>query len=454
LFFAIYGEVDAAIAETATFLWSLQSSADPESSLTISLREDLRKEFYFDFAALQVEQLTCILDANPERSFDLNAGIWSEEKSVDLATRPYPLNLKLRYSGPSRGFLFEDGGTAFVDALEKRQSSFGSLSIAASFDDPVAHDTDKMPVSRANLKRILEISEKFVTLAFSPLDRDCVLLPFAANVRTLDYMVDVKFMKPEDFESLVIVPKNLDLTICHDEDESWNELLLSCLKRVAELGHFETLGIAVDGNWDYSDDGVYDYDSVAVVAEALIKVIEGNPNLTSLDISGSYWLLDWGPQFKRIFKAMEKHRSLRTFIVVEDCDWESDSDIEDSGDDSTECFDYPRYSWLEQLLSRNRNIEVQESSGKRCSNGASIDKLYLLNHFYRGSVQLVKDTQVTARRPLLVATTLMESASRNFRFSSLLLFNHTDVLCEFMQDLSLVDERGALQFVSEDSQMC
>lgn len=35
-----------------------------------------------------------------------------------------------------------------MNALEKRQPFFGPLSIAVAFGQPVAHDTDRMPVRR------------------------------------------------------------------------------------------------------------------------------------------------------------------------------------------------------------------------------------------------------------------------------------------------------------------
>jgi hypothetical protein len=131
------------------------------------------------------------------------------------------------------------------------------------------------------------------------------------------------------------------------------------MNRVARLDHIERLGFVVGGNWNYYDDGVHeihDYESVKIVTDPLLKVIDSDPNLTCLDRSNSSWLLDWGPRFKRIFKTMEGHSKLCTFVVVNrcycywSCYWPSDN--------STEHSRYPRFSWLEQLLSRNRNITV------------------------------------------------------------------------------------------------
>jgi hypothetical protein len=94
----LYGKSDSAITETVTFLWSLPYSGDLKTNLTIFSGEERKERPYFDFAALQAEQLANILDANRERCFKLETGIGSVDKSVTLATRTYPLNLNLRFS--------------------------------------------------------------------------------------------------------------------------------------------------------------------------------------------------------------------------------------------------------------------------------------------------------------------------------------------------------------------
>ncbi len=70
-----------------------------------------------------------------------------------------------------------------------------------------------------------------------------------------------------------------------------------------------------------------------------------------------------------------------------------------------------------------------------CSNGSRIDKLYLLNRFYHGSETLVKESPTL--RPLLVATSLVDSVC--IKHTALLLSNHADMLCEFLNGLD-VDE--------------
>ena len=240
-------------------------------------------------------------------------------------------------------------------------------------------------------------------------------------------------MEPDELDSLDIVTKVLDLRIYTENDGYWNRLVTAFLKRMAVLGHFERLAISIDDYWLIEDGETYFFSSVIPVANALIDVCNGNSNLTYLDISDSYWPLNWGPRLKRIFKAMEEHKSLRT-VVLPGYSVNKFSKDEDSEDEDSE-HHFAKYFWLERLLSRNRSITVLNSSGKRHSDGNRIDKLYLLNHWFFGSPKLVTEPPLV--RPLLVAAALVESPSENFQLTSLLMSNHTDILCEFINGFSL-----------------
>ena len=68
---------------------------------------------------------------------------------VILATRPYPVHLTLGQGPAGSDFGLQDHGTAFVDALEQRPPSFGSLALLS--------DKDRMPISRRNLERLLAL---------------------------------------------------------------------------------------------------------------------------------------------------------------------------------------------------------------------------------------------------------------------------------------------------------
>lgn len=118
---------------------------------------------------------------------------------------------------------------------------------------------------------------------------------------------------------------------------------------------------------------------------------------------------------------MDDHEGLRTFSVKE----------------------YPlrydsNYSWLEQLLKRNRNIAVVNHSNKTITNGTSLTKLYELNRFYNTSAALVKECQPV--RSWVVGTALLEGISQNLQYTALLLSHHTDVLCELLQHSNVAEE--------------
>ncbi len=71
-----------------------------------------------------------------------------------------------------------------------------------------------------------------------------------------------------------------------------------------------------------------------------------------------------------------------------------------------------------------------DDEGKICTDGSTIDELYSLNGFYRGSSELMIPSPL--KRSSLVGTALSEVASKDFQRSALLLSNHIDVLYDFI----------------------
>jgi hypothetical protein len=188
--------MDAAIAETFTFLCSLKEPGDCGIRFVTGLQVSASQGRCFDFTALQPEQLAQILDANPKRYHVFGAGLWTAELSVILATRPYPLRLDINDpyakwnhfgSGRSATLKLQDDGTAFVDALEKRQSTFVSLGIGCTLQG--------IPMSNNNFKRLLKL-EIYNKLALEALDAECTLLPFTAKVSAFEYRLEVGRFSP------------------------------------------------------------------------------------------------------------------------------------------------------------------------------------------------------------------------------------------------------------------
>jgi hypothetical protein len=401
----IYGENDAAIAATATFFWSLPY---PRCGLRIHGR---RK---FDVESLEVEQLTQILDSHPERHVDLQTGTWSAAQAVVLATRPQNLRL-------SNVFAWADNGNAFVDALSGRLSPLRSLCI--DFDHK---DT---PFSKENLKRLFELDHKFERLRIDRLeDEELVLLAFSAKTEYLEYKLDAQDVEPEDFEEIDIGAKTLDLTLFLDWVDNWDELVVAFFDRLAALGHIERLCFSLKYmDWRSRGEPERNEFDTASLAEALIRLIEGNPNLKHLDVSDILWCVDDEPHLPHIFAAMEDHPSLRT-VMIEGCKDESE-------DDDSKYSGTLDYAALERLLSRNRYIEVLNFQGKRITNGFTIDELYRLNACYVGSLELITESSLSEDSRLhWVTMALVQCAAGRFRSTGVLLSHHTDLLCEFVAE--------------------
>ena len=397
--FEIYGQSNAAIAETATFFWSLQPSgnvSDPPDAGTLAITSVSG----LDVSALSAKQLARILDSNPIRSISFLTGTWNAAQSVVLATRPYPFKITVA-STPRGTFAFTDGGKAFVDALQTRKSSFGSLRM----DFP-----DRMPLSHANLQRLFELEDTFDELDVWRLNRESMLLPFSAKVKVLIYEIHSTMMQPNDFDSIDIAAKDLHLKMYLNDADGWERLPISLLDRVSALGNFEKLCLWIDTSRRAS------LDETELLAEALIRAIKGNPRLAYLNLSDNIGLFDWTPYLQNVFEAMEDHTGLIKLVV---------DDIELEDDDHA--------SWLKKLLSRNRNIVVLDGSGSTYSD-KSIAELYSLNRFCCGSAKLVRAS--ASLRSQLVTAALTENASNNFQCTALLLAQHTDMLCEFVEDWS------------------
>ncbi|GAX21663.1 hypothetical protein FisN_29Hu101 [Fistulifera solaris] len=307
-------------------------------------------------------------------------------------------------------FAFRDGGKEFVNVLEKRQSAFGTLNIYFGKLGK-AFKCD-------NLQRLLKL-DVFEKLKLHSLDeKECAILPFSAQVNGLDYDVDAHLFEPEDFESVNIVAKDLNLRLILDNSNNFNEVVNSVLDRVAASGKVERLTLATHYIEFPSDAFPYrEIDDLTPFTRALVTAIINNPKLSYLDLSSMYWHMDWAPHVKEIFEALEAHEEIRTLKI------------------SQYRYNDPNYSWLKQLLSRNRKIAVVGDWNERLSYGSSVDKLYALNGLYCGSADLKQDA--ASSRPLLVVTSLIEKALRNFQHISLLLADHSDILCEFLNDVEL-----------------
>ena len=148
---------------------------------------------HFHFDNLQAGGLARILDSNPKRVFEYQAGIWSVEQSVILATRPSRINLKFAH-----GVKIEDDGKAFVEALEQRKSSFGSLCVECY--------TNEAPFSRDNFRRLLSL-QVLDNLTIGSLEND-TLAPLSVKANALSYKLHMQSIFSQKLSNhLRLLPK-------------------------------------------------------------------------------------------------------------------------------------------------------------------------------------------------------------------------------------------------------
>ena len=384
----VFGEKEDAVAETVAYFMRLESPS--QESRGIEICSYGRN---YNLRAAGTRWLAHMLDVDPSREVEFEEITRSAEQCTVLVTRSHPLRLTFWEC------MFEDGGTALVDALERRESSFGAL----NFQSTVLDDD--------NMRRLLRVNT-IGHLGLSLLDdTELALLVFSAPVDSLEYDIYLSSLSEADFQRLNITTKKLTLNMHHEGETFPTETVVAFYRRVAEIGHFVELG------------GELNLDAAAagkvvpeIIEEEQFRAVLANSNLQVLDLSGCE--LDWGLHLGRLFEDYKDHKDLHTIKL--------------SVSDEVRVFG-PQFSILRQLLSQNRNItfKLTENDGTVYSDGDLVHTLYALNRFYRGSASLLIDPP--PERPSLVTTALEESAANDFQRSALLLSNHTEVLCELVQ---------------------
>ena len=386
----ITGLTDKAVAETAAYFMNLETPTKHSSCLLVGTDHFDG----YDFCAARVQCLQHIVEVAPSRAVKFQNVTLSAPQSAFLATRTHTTRLTLCRCQ------FEDEGTAFVDALENRKSSFGRLDFG-----------DKVALNDENLKRLLQI-EMIDHLGLPELKDELALLPFSTKAKYLDYDFSSasSLLSEANLKSLHIVPSKLAFTIKEDGDAFPTEVALSFLRRLADIGHFEELKVKFT-----FDDIQLEVDLPDCIVDEIIRTALANPKLQVLNLSTDDDQVEWDSHLETVFQGLKDHKGLRALTV----------DVDD------DAFG-PDYSHLQKFLSDHRNITVMDENDNIYSDDEGvIDELYSLNRFYSGSASLV--VKPLSERTSLVSTALMEMASNDFQRSALLLSNHTDALYELVQ---------------------
>jgi hypothetical protein len=376
----ITGRTHETISQTAAFFLNLMKPSKESALLAVDASNRC-----LDFRAAPSECLSRIFEAAQHVRFQ-NLQL-SAQQSITLATRPHPVHLTFSNCE------LEDEGTAFVDYLEKRTQSFGTLRFINITG--LNHD---------NLQRLLQL-EMIERLCIHCLE-DEGLLPFSTKAKYLDYDISSASLSKADLKSLQIVPNQLALSIEHEAEGFPTQSVVTLFRRITEMGHFEELKIS----FCFYDD--YGYIPECVV-QALVQAVIGNINLQVLDLSTNEGDLKWDSHVGALFQGLKDHIKLRSLKLSV----------------HRAAFG-PDFSDLRQLLSHNRSIFVTDEDGSIYSDGNLVDELYSLNRFVRCCTDLA--VKPPSERLLLVAAALMGRALNEFQCSSLLLSEHADLLCEFV----------------------
>ncbi|GAX15220.1 hypothetical protein FisN_12Lu171 [Fistulifera solaris] len=383
--FAIIGTSDHAIAETATFLWSLK-----RRWLDVRI---LGPKNHFDFSVVSLDQLTVLFQSRPRMAIKLQVHNINPDQSRFLADYPDRLDLTLDLSSEA----FADGGDTFVDVLLERESWFGNLTL---FNKDYSNNENFDLLLQAEA-----LDSLVVPCVHSP---ELVHQVFSALVNEINVTIEVPRVLGLDWTTVDITPKDIAVSFqLFYESEDQTEFVCSFLRRLAELGNFR--------KFDFSLSHMR-RELPRRVADALVDALVANQGLEELALHRSW---EATPYFDSIIKAAERHEEL-VFLRIDSYPKKTD----------------PQYAMLRGLLNRNRSIRVVDYDFETVTNGDEIDRLYAFNRFFQDLQSFPMET--LSLQSSLLGEALTQKAASDFRWSSFLMANHMDSLCELVQYSSLL----------------
>ncbi len=377
---SIFGPTDESILESAVYFAKLIPGSMKAASVSIDCHDD----FSCDLSDLLQHVFACA--SNPPRSIKICTNSLTSEAAAIIASQPYVVDLNLHLSR------FDDGGNKFVDGLSDRQCCFGSLSVCYSALSD--YNKDRLFTNHLSLFKRLSVpgisSDHIVKALAAPLERIDFHVPddssFSDNIEANLSTVDIRL-----HEAVVYVNTA--------QDEFPERFLLSFFRRAAHSLCLERLALLIYGL----------YPIPMVIQTELIKMLRTTEQLTVLNLGGLFLELDSSIQ-RELFACLEDHPSVQTLFFRE---YPVDAD--------------PGYTWLQNLIKRNRFIEVIDMHDKPCTDGDKVDALYAFNDFFFDSEYLQEELPAT-RLPLVIEA-LSQYAADDLQRTALLVAHHVDVLC-------------------------
>ncbi len=392
----IVGECEQAIVETADLFWNLPCT-DAGESLTsrhhVLAIAVCNNSSEFNCTMIQPQQLARALQMDPKSPMQLSGLTLNTTQSVALATRPDPVNLVLLNS-----IRFEDGGSAFVNALQSRTSSFGTLRLSTHKDN----SGDQLCFDHAVLKRLFQTKtiERLEIIGAINDHEDLIPVLFSSSIQRIQRYFS---KQGYDQEVVVLLPRHVLLKLFWSNQFPRDSIFWD----LSHLDHMNAphLTVHIQSRTLPIPDSIF---------RELFRFIAAQDNLQSLD-----WDVELNSveRLEGLLSVVENHKTLhnlRLHVYSLELD--------------------PDYSMLVRMLSRNRSIRFpRDLSGTGWLEQfmrAPSSGIISLNRFYRGSASLGRAAQ--SIRPTLVGTSLIQSASGIFQRSALLLANHTDALCQLL----------------------
>jgi hypothetical protein len=387
----ISGRTDDAIADTAMYWWGLHCPKKCDPCL-IHIQSN-----QFDFGAVKTNHLAALFACNPNRRVRISGAKLNSAQLSFLATRDHPIDLTFECSN-----VLEDEGDALLQALQVRGLPFGSL-----------HFLDTaLPISDDNVERLVQLPI-FEKLTLPEWDDDRKFLPFSAPVRALEYRIHTSKMQAANIQTINVLTEDLTVKIWIDEWDNGQEIALSLLSRLASSGQFRHLGVKFEG------EGIaaVEPNHSKSILEELIKTVLANKELESLDIDIKFIFQQI--HLTEFLKSLDDHKKLRTITI----------EVHKEDVDTSDC------SWLKNLLSRNRRIEIYGAWMDSVMNVNDLQEQRSFNHFYTGSESLKESTHLF--RTQLILTALGEYSLRDYKRTAFLLTSYTDSLNELVQSAIL-----------------
>lgn len=371
--FCLSGQSDYQVAQVAAFIWTLDNSNTDDY---IYIHGPTTGNKLFDFNVLSSEPILSSLLTKRVALLGVNV---PAELAMKLALQPQPIHLMLYDSS------FADNGEAFLEALGKRRTPFGSLILNGCTSMKSAF------LSRLYKAGMLEFLR---VVSYDKVTGNANLLPFASRAKKVEFEVVIPGDEWNAIKSVTIVPERFILKMTRDMP-GLASLFLRATANLTEMGL------------------VMKYAPSEQTWCDLIAAVDCNQNLKELELGelDRDYLSRWGD----LIGVIGRHPRLCKLKLHCKCEPPSEEDLK-------------LVDGLVSMLQCNRNIINVNFVGQHQDVWMSpLKECLRFNRFFRGSDALTRETELERMR--LLGMTMVERTRHDARNTALLLANNTDALC-------------------------